>query len=265
MHSIAAIPLRPTASSLQPIAFSAPVPSLDLYLLPRDVPAERLADATVIVVDLLRASTTIATALAAGAECVMPFAEIDDTLAAAERFGRQNVLLGGERGGRLIPGFDLGNSPSEYTPERVAGRRILFTTTNGARALHHARGAQRILIGAAVNCTAVALAVAPGEDVAILCAGTDGVIAMEDLIGGGAIVDAMIRRNDAWVMNRTAAIALELWQGERERVDLGITGAAGAQNLIAIGQEADIARCAQIDALTVVPQLDPAANELRPA
>src|SRR5262245_7137069 len=98
------------------------MPRLELYPLPSHAPPEALADATVIVVDLLRASTTIATALAAGAECVMPFAEIDQTLAAAQKFGRDQVLLGGERGGKLIPGFDLGNSPSEYTPERIAGR-----------------------------------------------------------------------------------------------------------------------------------------------
>jgi 2-phosphosulfolactate phosphatase len=250
------------------------VPALHLHTLPQDVAPTKLAGATVIIVDQLRASTTIATALAAGAECVMPFAEIEETLAAAVRLGRANVLLGGERGGKLIPGFDLGNSPAEYTPERVAGRRILFTTTNGARALHHARGARRILVGAAVNCTAVALAVAPGADVAILCAGTDGVIAFEDRLAGGAFVEALTRRGATWTFNEPATAALDRWRrvGDEARarsIPLAnvfverMTETDGGQNLIAIGQEADLARCARLDSLDVAPELDQGANELR--
>ena len=168
------------------------MPKLDLYPLPSHASPEALADSTVIVVDLLRASTTICTALAAGAECVMPFATIEETLAAAERYGRENVLLGGERHGKLIPGFDLGNSPTEYTPDRVRRRRILFTTTNGARALDYARHARRVLVGAAANRTAVATAVGRKANVAILCAGTDGVIAREDRLAGGAIIEAIL-------------------------------------------------------------------------
>jgi 2-phosphosulfolactate phosphatase len=250
------------------------VPTLHLYTLPQDVAPTELAGSTVIIVDQLRASSTIATALANGAECVMPFADIEETLAAAARLGRASVLLGGERGGKLIPGFDLGNSPAEYTPERVAGRRILFTTTNGARALHHARGAQRILVGAAVNCTAVSLAVAPGADVAILCAGTDGVIAFEDRLAGGAIVEALTRRGATWTFNEPATAALDRWRrvGDEARarsIPLAnvfverMTETDGGQNLIAIGQEADLARCARLDSLNVAPELDQGANELR--
>ena len=109
----------------------------------------------------------------------------------------------------------------------------------------------------------------------MLGAGTDGVLAMEDLIAGGVIIDAMIRRSDGWSLNRSATAMLEHWQGPR---DGGAAGASlievfaadiqstdGARNLISIGQEADIARCCQVDALARVPELDAAANELRPA
>jgi 2-phosphosulfolactate phosphatase len=243
--------------------------------LPKFAPAEWLADATVIVVDLLRASTTICTALAAGAECVMPFAEIDETLAAAERFGRANVLLGGERYGKLIPGFDLGNSPAEYTPERVGGRRILFTTTNGARAIRHAQGARRILVGAAVNCLAVARSAAPDAAVVILCAGTDGVVAPEDELGGGAIIE-YLRRGRHQAPNPAAISAWHAWLDvNREATSLGRTPSEafalrirhtdGGRNLLAIGQEADLPRCSKINLLDVVPELNPATGELRPA
>jgi 2-phosphosulfolactate phosphatase len=250
------------------------MPTIDLYLLPKDAPPERLADATVIVIDLLRASTTICHALAAGAECVMPFAEIDETLAAADRFGRRNVLLGGERHGKLIAGFDLGNSPAEYTPQAVAGRRILFSTTNGARALQHARGANHVLVGAAVNRAAAARAVRPAANVAILCAGTDGQVAHEDELAGGAIIEALFRDGATWSLSETASAALDAWQKLVDRAhsenrpvvdDFAdrLRTTQGGRNLLDIGHDADLPACAQLDALTVVPELNPATGELR--
>src|SRR4051812_36485939 len=101
---------------------------LNVYNLPSEVDERELAGCVVIVIDLLRATTTICCALAAGANEVIPFRTIEETLAAAEKGGRDRVVLGGERGGRRIEGFDLGNSPSEYTPEAVGGRAVYITT-----------------------------------------------------------------------------------------------------------------------------------------
>lgn len=253
------------------------MPSLDLYELPRLALREALADAAVIVIDLLRATTTICQALASGAECIMPFVSVEETRAAAERFGRGNVLLGGERYGKLIDGFDLGNSPAEYTPAAVAGRRLLFTTTNGARALDHARDARRVLAGAAVNCTAVAEAVRDGRDVAILCAGTDGVIAREDVLGGGAVIEAlMLQDREAWQLNAAAAEALAQWRAlgaKPQAVGGDLAGCFarelcdtdGGRNLLDIGHDADLTACAQVDSLRVVPVLDRATGEIRVA
>jgi 2-phosphosulfolactate phosphatase len=204
----------------------------------------------------------------------MPFAEIDETLAAAARFGRANVLLGGERYGKLIPGFDLGNSPAEYTPKRVGGRRILFTTTNGARALRHAQGARRVVVGAAVNCLAVARSVAPDPAV-VLCAGTDCVPAPEDELAGGAIVD-YLSRGRPQPLNDAAKSACSAWRElirEAHRMGTPLSEAFavrirdtdGGRNLIAIGQEADLPRCSQINLFDVVPELNPATGELRTA
>src|SRR4051794_30793820 len=111
---------------------------INVYGLPCQVAAEELAGGAVAVIDLLRATTTICQALASGACEVVPFLEIDETFAAADRVGRESVLLGGERGGTRITGFDLGNSPAEYTPQVVRGRTVFITTTNGTRALYHA-------------------------------------------------------------------------------------------------------------------------------
>jgi 2-phosphosulfolactate phosphatase len=252
------------------------MPTLDLYRLPQHAPPESLADATVIVVDLLRASTTICHALAAGAECVMPFAEIDETFAAAQAFGRENVILGGERHGKLIPGFDLGNSPAEYTRERVAGRRILFTTTNGARALDRVKTARRVLVGAAVNRAAVAHAALQNPHVVIACAGTDGIVADEDVLAAGAIVHALHEASQHWQVNDEACEALARWTLVHEtarrthfslddQMAYAIADSQGARNLLDIGHAADVALCSRLDLLAVVPQLNPTTNELRPA
>ena len=132
---------------------------LFVHNLPSHVAPSELASSTAIVIDMLRASSTICYALSAGAKCVVPLLEIEETLQLAEQLGREYVVLGGERGGKIIADFDLGNSPSEYKPERVKGRMVLFTTTNGTRALAHAREAEHVLIAAAVNRETIADAV----------------------------------------------------------------------------------------------------------
>src|SRR3954465_15695727 len=101
---------------------------LHVHKLPQAVDERELAGSTVIVIDLLRATSTICQALASGAREVVPFLEIKDALAAAETAGRENVVLGGERSGGKIPGFDVGNSPAEYTPDLVASKRVFITT-----------------------------------------------------------------------------------------------------------------------------------------
>src|SRR5688572_1438332 len=115
---------------------------LSVYNLPREVVEEDLSGSVVIVIDLLRASSTICQAIASGAREVVPFLEVEETLAAAEKAGRSQLVLGGEREGGKIAGFDVGNSPYEYTEEVVGGWHVFFTTTNGTRALHHSRKAR---------------------------------------------------------------------------------------------------------------------------
>ena len=116
-------------------------PTLNVYALSKLVEPAELAGATAVVIDVLRAGTTIVYALAAGAEQVVPCLEVADARAMVEQFPAGTALLGGERQGLPIEGFDLGNSPDEYEPARVAGKTIVLTTTNGTRAMASAREA----------------------------------------------------------------------------------------------------------------------------
>ncbi|HTD35285.1 MAG TPA: 2-phosphosulfolactate phosphatase, partial [Candidatus Elarobacter sp.] len=208
--------------------------------------------AHVAVVDVLRATTTIATALAHGAAGVIPVAEPGDAIALANRLGRDRVLLCGERHSVRIDGFDLDNSPASFTPEAVTGKTLLITTTNGTRALRAVATAASVRTAALVNRAAVAAALAREEgDVTIVCAG----FALEDAIGAGALVDGLLQQiPDAELRDGARAAAL-LYRSVAVRLADAIASADHAQSLAEKGFTDDIARCAELDVLDAVPTL----------
>jgi 2-phosphosulfolactate phosphatase len=236
------------------------------YFLPSLVSAEQLAGRIVVVIDVLRATTTITGALAAGAREVLPFDEINATRRRAEQLG-QFALTGGERGGKTIAGFDLGNSPAEYTPDRVAGKSICFTTTNGTRAMHVCRKANRILLGAFVNLSSLCHCLPFEGDWDLVCAGTDGQITREDVLLAGAVIETFRNRAPTSLdhLNDQAVMAADLWQwASRQHDPLGpgqlarlLAQSHGGRNLLEIGQGDDIDWAAELDRLAIVPQLDP--------
>jgi 2-phosphosulfolactate phosphatase len=239
---------------------------LDVYLLPDLAEPASLAGRTVVVIDVLRATTTIVHALAAGAREVVPCLEVDEARQVAARLGG-GAVLGGERRGVAIAGFDLGNSPAEYTQERVGGKTVVFTTTNGTRAMQRCKLAGRVLLGAFVNFSAVCRELAGSNSVALVCAGTDGHVTREDTLLAGAIVDDLARSKKVR-LNDQALLAADAWQtAVRLMTDrpLGmmLRESRGGRNLIDTGQENDIDLAAQMDRFDVVPELDLAAWRLR--
>lgn len=234
------------------------------------MPAGATAGGIAVVIDVLRASTTIATALAHGAAAVRPVAGIEEARGLAAVLGA-GTLLGGERGGVRIPGFDLGNSPLEYTPDRVAGKTIVITTTNGTAALHACREAREILVGALVNRTAVADEVRrlAGDSVPVhlVCAGTGGEITAEDVLAAGAILDAAAA-GSVEALDESAREAVAFFRRVAAAVDVqsGLVAefrrSPGGSNLVDLGMEADLPVAAAIDSLAVVPRLDRASGRL---
>lgn len=227
-----------------------------VHNLPEEIAPAELAGSTVVVIDLLRASSTICQALSAGATEIVPFLEIEDALSVAER-DRKNVVLGGERGGKRIDGFDLGNSPSEYTQPSVGGRRVFLTTTNGTRALDHARQARRVVVGSFLNLSAVVASIRDEPRVDILCAGTNGRESREDILAAGAMVERLVTRDrSAWKLNDTAEAALAEWNKRGDDLAVELRSTPGGRNLLAIGMDHDLVDCACVDALAIVPELD---------
>ena len=210
--------------------------------------------------DVLRASSTIATALANGAREVIPQAQIADSRERARQLG-PDTLIGGERGGTMIEGFDLGNSPLEYSPARVAKRPIVLCTSNGTWALEFCRQAQIILIGAFVNLSDICGICRSYERVTIVCAGTDRQITGEDCLFAGAVIDRLAGGHP--IEDDQARMAREQWiaterDANTDRTNLYpvLCECRGGRNLVRLGYEDDIRFCGTIDAVEGVPVLD---------
>ena len=248
--------------------------SLSVHFLPALMPAEDLVRGTAVIIDILRASSTITTALLNGASCVIPCGSPDEARKIREAAPINSVLLGGERGGVLIEGFDCGNSPTEYPSSRVSGKTIAFTTTNGTKALLKSASAETILIGAFVNRQALVDRLHTDQrSVHLVCAGTDGEITGEDVLFAGAVVETLLAvQNDRWELNDGARIARTFWQQSisaasheslSSRIESAMRQTRGGRNLIRLGYDSDIKLCSDVDSIGVVPVLRGNFLELR--
>lgn len=221
--------------------------------MPRSVevafrPAEaRGAPGLRVVIDILRATSTIVTALAAGASRIVPLREIAAALA---RRG-PGVIVGGERGGRIVPGFDRGNSPREYQ-DGVAGQTVVLCTTNGTPAICGSGAVGgRTVIASLLNLDAVRrqVAAAPGE-VVIICSGKEGGYSLEDAVAAGAVADGLAAEAGDGVL-----MARALWRQHRSDLPGMLRSGNHGRSLLALGLDADLAYCAQTDLIDLVPEL----------
>jgi len=211
----------------------------------RQLRPEQLAGTSCVVIDVIRATSTIITALANGAEGVQPVARVEDAFALKE--ADPNALLAGERGGQALPGFDLGNSPEDFSCERVEGRRIILTTTNGTQAIAACNGARAVLAGGFLNLTAVAVRLLElGPPWMILCAGCNGEFGMDDAAVAGALAEALGRDH--------ALVAL--YHSVQDRLAEMLFGSLAGRELFKVGLDKDIPFCAKLDLFSVVPALD---------
>lgn len=231
---------------------------LDVLLTPGELVPGEVAGRTVVVLDVLRATTSIVEALAAGARALYPVATIEEAIGLARTLGRDEVLLAGERKALPIEGFDLGNSPGDFTAERIGGRMIVMSTTNGTLALMAASVAERVLVGAWTNFQAVVdeLVRTQAEPV-FLCAGRDRVFGLEDAVCAGQMAAALMKAlpDVEWEMNDGAVAALALAEEFADPAKLFPHTAAG-RAIVDAGLADDLAFCAQADLREVVPVLE---------
>jgi 2-phosphosulfolactate phosphatase len=239
---------------------------LDVFFTPGEVSASDLTGRTVVVLDVLRATSTIVQALSAGAKTVYPVGSIEDALRLANTFGRDEVLLAGERKCLPIEGFDLGNSPREFTRERVAGKTVVMSTTNGTHAMGLTGGAQKVLIGALLNLGAVADELVRSEaEPALVCSGREKHFALEDAACAGLLaLRVMDARQGSWVLNDAARAAMALARDFGAGAELFRATSAG-RAIIDAGLEEDLAFCARMDLHDILPVLHDRTITLAPA
>jgi len=217
-----------------------------------------------IVVDVLRASSTIVTMLERGAQEVLLAPTIEEARSLHQELPR--YLLCGEEGGLPPSGFDYGNSPSEFSALDLKGQRAILCTSNGTRAILAAADAPLVLVGCLLNATAVASAACReatgrGLGIAVVCAGEEGgsAFAAEDALGAGAIVDAIVDSSRRWPTapetTDEARAALEYYRAQRGREEAALQETAHGRDLLALGFGQDLALCGQRDRLAAVPRL----------
>jgi 2-phosphosulfolactate phosphatase len=254
-----------------------PVPEM----MPQEASSQETLHGTVaVVIDVLRATTTITHALAAGATRVIPCLETQDAIRTRDTLLTQQpgqlMLLGGERGGVLIEGFDLGNSPEDYTQEQIGGKTLIFSTTNGTRAMFRLLEADVIYLSCFNNADAVAKCLLEFLKITILCAGTDRQYTEEDMLLAGMLTERLTRLSGgSYTLNTYAVAAKERWDtsfpitkriGDEpihpENLAQILRQSRGGKNLMQLGLGKDILAASRINLFALIPQMKHGQREI---
>lgn len=239
------------------------MPDLKVHLTPHLVDELALRDKVVVVVDVLRAGTCVATALYNGAREIIPTATVEAAARVSGNLAGAITTLAGERGGRMIEGFHFGDSPLEFTADKVGGKAIVFLTTNGTPAFVRARHARELVVCSFVNISAVAEFVrAQQGDVEIVCAGNAGAFCIEDAVCAGMLLH-LLTEGSAGLVHHSDAVtaALALYKGHARGLQRMLRRSDNGVLLEELGFAADVHACGELDTVPVVPRLD--GNVLR--
>jgi 2-phosphosulfolactate phosphatase len=231
---------------------------LFLYHTPELVPTSSIPDCA-IAIDVLRATTTMVTALGAGAEAIQVFSDLDKLMLVSEEWPSEKRLRAGERGGAKVAGCDLGNSPLDCSPEVVEGKRLFITTTNGTRALQRIEAAPVVLAGATINRAAVVdyLIDRSPETVWMVGSGWEGSFSLEDTVCAGAIADLLVTKLNSKLLELAgndelinAVTLYRQWQGDLLQL---FHHASHGQRLLRLDGHEDLKYCSQLDISQVLP------------
>lgn len=227
---------------------------IDLFFTPAEVNENELTDKTAVVVDVLRASTTVTWALHNGAREIIPVATIDAASELKSKLGKDHVLLAGERDGLKIEGFDLGNSPAEYEPKIVKEKIVVYCSTNGSKAMLKAGAAALGLIGGFINLSSILKRVLEADkDVALICSGTAGKFSLEDAIFGGRVVEDFQKRTRHLQLNDAAEAALTLYRQYGDDLVRALQSSTHGKYLISLGFEQDLRLAAALNSISLIP------------
>ena len=225
------------------------------YPTVEQVERDGLQDSSVVIIDVLRTGSTVVAALENGARSIIPVEDIETAARLARPSERSVKVLAGERRGMRVDGFDLGNSPLEFTDEAIGRKTVILTTTNGMRGITSASKSRRIVIGSINNVGAVARSVRGAETLAVVCCGTEGGIASEDMLCGGMLLAALDDGIRGEMLGDAARLALFLARDTGDGIEEHLRSCNSGRMLINVGREADVVHCARRDISVVVPEM----------
>ncbi len=225
---------------------------IETCLTPALLPLYQIENSIVVIIDIFRATSSICYGIENGAEAIIPVAQVEECAAYREK--GLDYLLAAERNGEVVAGFDFGNSPFSYTSEKVSGKTIVLTTTNGTHALHLSRGAKKVVIGSFLNLSALCnWLISQQENILLVCAGWKNNFNLEDTLFAGAVVDKL--QSDAYQTDDSSTAANDLFQLAKHDLNTYLQKTAHSERLKKLGIEEDIKFCLQVDVTTAIPVL----------
>ena len=228
---------------------------IDIQLLPSPPDSDTLIKRTVVVIDVLRATSVMVQAVSQGALEILPSPSVEEAFQMAKVFPRSSILLGGERESNKVPGFDLGNSPKEYVAERIRGKKLILATTNGTKAFHLVSSGKEILVGSFFNIGAAAQrCLESNRDLLIFPSGDEGDFSLEDTICGGLLIELITKKEKKQIsLTDASQCAQILYQTFKDNLLGAFHLSHHGKELINSGFEDDLSYCAQIDTISLVP------------
>lgn len=226
--------------------------SVDVCLSPYLYPTCHKDDAIVVVIDILRATSAMCTAFEHGVDKMIPVATVEE----AEEYKKQGYMVGAERNGIALEGFDFGNSPYSYMSDKIKGQTVVISTTNGTQAIEAARMAHQVVIGAFTNISALCdWLVSQNRSVLLLCSGWKNRFNWEDSIFAGAVTARLLAAGPYRTADAARAMAFLHEQAQKNQVRY-IRNSSHAERLAALGLKKDIKYCFQLDKTDIIPVLE---------
>ncbi len=228
---------------------------IDGQLLPYPISSQLGLNRTIVVIDVLRATSAMVQALSEGAVEIIPVRTAEEAFERARHYPAGTTLLGGEQDTRCIAGFDLGNSPREYRAERVRGKRLIMRTTNGTQAFGLIPSGADVIILSFFNMEATARTCCErGRDLLLFPSGDEGRFALEDSVCGGMLIDLIREKSRGCVTLTDASVCLHaLYEKFRSDLVEAFYLSRHGKELIHVGLEEDLHYCAQVSIMDVVP------------
>lgn len=227
--------------------------ALEVCLSPALLPLYKVEDYIVVIIDIFRATSSICYGIDNGAEAIIPVAQVEECIAYREK--GNDYLIAAERDGSVVTGFDFGNSPFSYTAEKVAGKTVVLTTTNGTHALHLSRAAKKVVIGSFLNLTALSNWLkTENENILLVCAGWKNNFNLEDTAFAGAVIDNL-KQSGNYILDDPAIAAHDLFQLAKGDIPAYLSKTSHGERMRKLGIEQDIAFCLNVDITTAIPIL----------